>query len=352
MKTLILFDQNILHYRQSIYRRFKDEFAKNNLKLVVCYDKKLNNVPDDGLFYGIDYTFSGFNQALKQHQAKTIILFVWLKYKFLFPFMIASRLKGIKQIIWTHGAHLQAPKKMPNRLFHILRHWLSSAHVIYSDNELKYIVGCRRKVFVAYNTLNFNDFPIIEASQDALKKKYNVEGQQVILTVGRWNDMNRKPEYLPQLMDNFMDKNVRLFVVGPGLSAQQTEQLESHPSIKCFGAVYDQVVMNELYKLCDLFVMPGAIGLAINQAFYHAKPVIIENVLHSPEVCYLQEGKNGYQFSEGDIVDFADKVTELLNNDSKREAFGQYGKHVIDTQGSFETMCASFIKFINWVNRN
>jgi len=351
MKTLILFDQNILHYRQSIYRRFSDEFAKNDLKLVVCYDKKLNSVPDDGLFYGIDYTLGGFNQAMKQHQAKTIILFVWLKYKFLFPFMIASRLKGVKQIIWTHGAHLQAPKKMPNRLLHILRHWISSAHVIYSDNELKYIVGCRKKVFVAYNTLNFDDFPTIEASQEELKRKYQVDGQRVILAVGRWNDMNRKPEYLPQLMDYFIDKNVTLFVVGPGLTAQQTEQLASHPTIKIFGAIYDAVIMNELYKLCDLFIMPGAIGLAINQAFYHGKPVVIENVLHSPEVCYLKEGQNGYQFKEGDINDLVYKVSDLLDNDAKRTAFGKHAKHVINTQGSFENMCASFLNVINWVNK-
>jgi glycosyltransferase involved in cell wall biosynthesis len=351
MESIILFDQNILHYRQSIYRRFRDEFAKCGLKLIVCYDKKLNSIPDDDLFEAIDYSMNGFHKALKRHDAKTIILFVWLKYKFLFPFMILSRLKGIKQIVWSHGAHLQNPKVMPNRLLHILRHCLASAHIIYSDNEKKYIVGNKRKVFVAYNTLNFNDFPVIGQSQDQLKRKYGIEGSKLLLSVGRWNDMNRKPEYLADMMDRLSGRDVKLFVVGPGLTSQQQALLESHQNIKCMGAIYDPVIANELYKMCDLFIMPGGLGLAINQAFYHAKPIVVEDVNHSPEVCYLQDGKNGFLFKEGDISDLTEKVTTLLNDDVLRESFGKYAKQVIDTQGSFDNMCASFLKVIDYVNK-
>jgi len=38
--------------------------------------------------------------------------------------------------------------------------------------------------------------------------------------------------------------------------------------IDCLGPIYDNKIINEYYKLSDIFFMPGMIGLAINHAFY------------------------------------------------------------------------------------
>ncbi len=354
MQNLILFDQNILHYRQAIYKGFSDEFKAMNINLVVCYDKNLvSKQPNDDLFKPIAYTFSGFNHAVKTYKPQCIILFVWLKYRYLLPFMLLQKLKGLKQIIWTHGAHLPSPYKAPNRQLHLLRHALANAHIIYSPNELKLIPFCKKKVFIANNTLNFNSFPVISDDKNTLKAKYNLEGKKVILSVARWNDMNRKPHYITDAMALMNPVDVVWLVIGPGLSETEVDHLKANPNIHVLGEIYSPQIVNEYYKLADVFVMPGGLGLAINQAFYQSLPIIIEDIEgHSPEVFYLKEDINGLKFKANDMNDLIAKLKGLLQNDRKRNTFAQNAKITMDKEGSFENMVESFKKTIEWVLKN
>ena len=56
IKIIILFDQDTLPYRQSIYRFFAKNFKSYGYRLIVVYDKKLNSIDSDkDLFIGSDY---------------------------------------------------------------------------------------------------------------------------------------------------------------------------------------------------------------------------------------------------------------------------------------------------------
>jgi len=346
MKNIILFDQNILHYRQSVYRGFQKIFRDNGFNLIVYFDETLNDKTEDDLFKPLAYNFVSFRNCAKQHEAKIVIQFVWPRYLFIPFFMIWARINGIKTILWSHGAYLKNPYKFPNRQIHIFRHFLAKKHIIYSTNEMKYIIGNKQKVIIANNTLNFNEFQEIKKSKSELKEKYELNGKKVLLSVARWDDQFRKPEMFPELMHKLNNPDYHLIAIGPGISDAQRALLVENESITFLDAIYSQSIINEYYKLADLFVMPGAIGLAINHAFYFSLPIIIEDVPHSPEVCYLKEGENGYLFKTGSIEDFADKVLLLLENENELKKFGQKAKHVISTEGSFEQMVNSFLKAI------
>jgi glycosyltransferase involved in cell wall biosynthesis len=335
LKTLLLFDAETLHYRQSVYNYIQKEFRKHGYDLKVVYDKNLNDI-QNGIFTGIDYTFANFNRIIKVNGCRVIILFVWLRYKFLLPFMLYNRLKGIKTITWSHGINLQ-------RLAHAL--------IIFSQNEKQYIKASHKKLFVANNTLNFHDFPTINASKNQLKEKYGFAEKYVVLCVGRMDTNNRKLNYLLQGFAAFSRKDFVLVIVGPGVSRDQEIRIKNTENIYYLGTVYDPVKINEIYKMSDIFCMPGAIGLAINQAFYHGLPVVIEDVPHGPEGIYLKEGENGFLFKKGDIEDMMKKIQTLCRNKNLYEQFSNHARKTIRQEGSVENMFIGFLEAIRYVER-
>jgi glycosyltransferase involved in cell wall biosynthesis len=347
MKKIILFDADTQHYRQSIYKYFAQTMLDYSYQLIVVYDRKLNNIEDE-LFIGIDYSFSNFVKIIKKHECNLIISFVWLKYKFILPFLMYCRLLNIKTIVWSHGINLQKKKQVIKNQLYYLRQRLAHALIIFSKDQLAYIVTRSEKVFIANNTLNFKEFPNIPFNKDQLKEKYSYQGKWVILCVGRMNTNNRKTGYLIELA-NKLNSEFLILLVGPGVSENEQEQIAEKNNIQYLGPVYDNVKLNELYKLSDLFCMPGAIGLSINQAFYYGLPVIVENVNHGPEITYFQQNKNGYFFPEGNIDELKNKIEYLFNNKKVYHEFSKNAQDVIKNEASLEKMFNGFLGAINYV---
>lgn len=346
LKTLLIFDAETQHYRQSIFRYFQKVFKEHGYNLKVVYDNKLNDIQGD-LFIGIDYTFANFNRIIRDNDCPLIILFVWLRYKFLLPFMLYQRMKGIKMITWSHGINLLKKRQPIKNQFYYLRQRLAHALIIYSKNEKKYIKVSHRKLFIANNTLNFYDFPVISQSKKELKKKYNFEKKKIILFVGRMNVCNRKMEYLIELAKN-LGNDYMILIIGPGIPDELVIGIEETKNIHYYGPVYDPIKIAELYSLSDIFCMPGAIGLAINHAFYYGLPVVVEDGEHNPEIIYLKDGQNGFLYKKGDIEDLKARVLYLLENPEQYNQFSKKAKETIKTEAAIENMAKAFIDAIKY----
>lgn len=346
LKTLLLFDPEVRHYRQPVYKYFQTEFKKHGYNLKVVYDKKLKDIQDD-LYVGIEYTFANFNTIIKDHECRVIILFVWLHYTFLLPFMLYQRIKGIKTITWTHGINLLKKKQPLKNWFYYLRQRLAHALIIYSKNEKKYIKASHRKLFIANNTLNFYDFPVIKQSKEELKKKYNFEKKKIILFVGRINVCNRKMEDLIELAKN-LGNDYLILIIGPGIKDEVVIKIKEAKNIHYYGAIYEPLKIAEIYSLSDIFCMPGSIGLAINHAFFYGLPVVVEDVEHNPEIIYLKEGQNGFLYKKGDIEDLRDKIQYLLENPEQYKQFSENAREIIKKEASIENMVKGFIGAIRY----
>ncbi len=353
MKNLILFDQDTLHYRQSIYKHFRKVFAEMGYNLIVVYDTKNNTIDHDkDFFIGVKYSFKNCVAQLKKYNPSIIIQFIWLKYKFLFPFMIYCKTKGIKTILWSHGINMQKRDKDVKKQLYFLRQRLASAQIIYTPNEVKYVVTPHKKMFIANNALNYADFPKIEKTKEQLKAELGFEGKKVILCVGRLSTHHRKVDLLFEGFKLIKDENIHLAVVGTGVTEEQQQKLNDHPRCKFFGPVFDPVKINEIYKMADLFVMPGGVGLAINHAFHHSLPILIENVNHSPEAYFLKPGENGYIFNKADAQDMADKAMDILEDAEKYKQFSENAKNTTTHgEASFEKMINGFVQAIKYVGK-
>jgi glycosyltransferase involved in cell wall biosynthesis len=352
METIILFDQDTQHYRQLLYKRFREDFARIGYNLVVVYDLKNNNIADEpDFFIGINYSLRNFIEQIRNYNPRIIIQFVWLKYKFLFLFMLYCKLIGVKSIVWSHGINMQKRTRSWKKYFYYIRQLLGSALIIYSPNERKFIVASHKKLFIANNTLNFRDFPVIQETKEQLKQKYGFPDQKIVLCVGRLNTHNRKVDLLCDAFKLITNEDIRLVIVGTGVSEDQQDRIRKMKNASYLGALFDPVIVNEIYKMSDIFVMPGGVGLAINHAFYHGLPVIIEDVNHSPEAYYLREGENGYLFKKGDPLDLRYKIITLFENDELYKQFSNNALQVIASEASYENMIKGFLGAIQYVKK-
>ena len=351
MKKIILFDQDLQHYRVPIYQEFRNVFReKLNLDLIVFYDLKNNSKDIDKSFIkGINYTFFNLIKEVRNNNTKIIIQFIWLKYLFLFPFMIWMKLKNKKIILWSHGINLQKKNQILKNQLYYLRQKLADSLVIYTPEQKRYIRTNLKKVFVANNTLNFDVFPKVELAKEVLKKKYNLEREIVLLCIGRMDTNNRKTTQLIKLAEQ-LNGNIRIILIGPGVSKNEKDIINKNSKIDYLGPIYDQKIICEYYKLSDIFVMPGAIGLAINQAFYYKLPVIIEDVDHGPEKYYLKEGVNGFLYKKNDISDFLNKINYLINGKNNYKIMSKNAKETIMNQGSIKNMINGFVEAIEYVD--
>lgn len=350
MKNIILFDQDTQHYLQSIYRRLNQVLKKKGYNLIVVFDKNLNSINKCELFVPIEYTLNFFIKTIEIYKPVVIIQRTWLKYKFLFPFMFYARyIKGIKIITWTKGVNIFKPDQLIMNQFYYLRQYLSSALLLYDQENKKYIKVHDKKVFVAKNTLNFNDFPVIQLSKEELKVKYKFKDRQLILMVGRLNLHKRKPELFLNIQKELELHNYHVIIIGPSLPNEVSKEIESAKNIDYLGAIYDDIKMAEYFKMADLFCMPGRIGLAINQSFYYGVPVVLEDIRQGVETSILNPSNNGLYFEENNASDMFKKINIILSNDIIKESYSKNAKDTLHRKASLDRMIQGFLDAINYV---
>lgn len=340
---ILLFDQDLQHYRKPIYIRFNSWLAEFGYELVVRCDHELNPI-SEGIFQSMNFSLGSFQDEIENLKPSVIIQFVWLRYKFLFPFMLWCKWKRIPVIVWSHGINLQRRKQYLKNSFYYLRQLLADALIIYTPNEKKYIVGNRKKLFIANNTLDFDSFPEID-SKSIEAKNHLVAGKKVILSVGRFNVNNRNIEDLVTLSENIKEEFL-IVVIGPGITEEESERIRNSKNMKYLGSIFEQKEICEWYYLARIFVMPGAIGLAINQAFWFNTPVLLKNVDHGPEAFYLQNGSNGF------LYDLAGDLPQLIHQiELDYHKFSSNAKNTISNEGSLSKMFDGFDSAIKYVGK-
>lgn len=115
----------------------------------------------------------------------------------------------------------------------------------------------------------------------------------------------------------------RLVVIGDGPSAATIRQaMQTRPWLSWQG-VRKGVEKAGWFKLADVVVNPGLVGLHILDSFCSGTPMVTTaESRHSPEIAYLKDGVNGLVV-RGGVEQYADAVIELFNSPHKLEAVKQ-----------------------------
>jgi glycosyltransferase involved in cell wall biosynthesis len=146
---------------------------------------------------------------------------------------------------------------------------------------------------------------------------------------GKW-DFANLDKYLSQAEQNRVDVLLPLGLSPTWASARPTEKSGYSPGYAA-----------EFLAISDAFLLPGAVGLAILDAFAAGLPMLTTRFeFHGPEIEYLEEGMNGLM-SDHRPAAFAEAASSVL---SKPELFNQLraGAAASAEKYSIENMAGNF----------
>lgn len=339
MDRVLLVSNDVLHYREKVYNYFFDRFQADGLEFHVL-GNVFQKVNYDLRFVKHELPFSvkGYLDKIKEIQPKVVILFLHLKDRVMLPVIAYCRLHHIPVIYWNHGINLKTPdNRLKNAVFHFI-HDRCDALITYTPEMRKYFSEKNQeKLFVAYNTLNFEDIDKDAVpSKEETKAKYGIREDKVILYISRMLPYKR----VNLLMECFADvENVAVVMVGPGFSQAQKQTAEAHANLYYLGEKYGSEV-NAIYKMGDVFSTPGHIGLAVNEAMFWGLPIVLLEGVHAPEIYYMKPGVTGYLAKDED--DFRAYMLDLLQDDEKRRKMSEATLEVFDKEVSIDRMYQGF----------
>jgi len=354
MKTLLLISSKVPHYRVSVYnylhRRFREhgwEFkvASNGIQPQSRLEVKFD-------FREIPFRFARYRRLIHEIRPAAVMFHLLLKDPLFWQLIHWLKWRGTPIVCWTKGANLDRPE---SRLrYHVFNHFhtLADAVVLYSDRQRAVIKPRNRhKVFVANNTVNFEDYPEVRATRDEIKAEFGIPFPKVALFAGTMGvDGDRKKvDHLLEIFRDLPRDDVGLVLVGGGMSAERRARLNP-ANTRYLGQVHDErnLQISKLFRAADVFVAPGHLGLALNQAFYWGLPVVTEAGHHPPEIQYLKSGRNGFMVAEDDLADFKAKMLLLLDDEELRREFSRHAREDILREASIEGMFQSFHQAVDF----
>jgi glycosyltransferase involved in cell wall biosynthesis len=354
MKKVLLISMKVMHYRASLYNYFFREFQKIGWDFIVRADEleKQNPHSLEFDFKEIPLPFSNYRKEILALNPDVVILFLYLKTFFTWPLVHWLKLKQIPFIYWNKGINLEVPNPfIRNQLFYYI-HTLSDGIILYSQNEMDHIKSKNRhKTSVANNTINFTDFPDIIETKEEIKRDFGIPFRKVVLFVGRMRGLKRV-DHLVEVFHSIDRSDVGLVIVGDDLGQNISKKINKANTI-FLGEIFDphHTSISRLFKMADLFCIPGDVGLGLNQAFYWGLPVVTEDIpFKSPEIYYLRNGINGYIVPDNDLTALRNKIMLLLNDDELRKEFSNNARQEILRNASPHNMFLGFRRCVEYVH--
>jgi glycosyltransferase involved in cell wall biosynthesis len=337
-----------------LFRRFRD----CGWDLQVASDKMLRESAQ-GLkfkFHEVPFKFSLYRRLIRETRPDAVMFHLHLKIPLFWTLLHWLRFQRMPVISWTKGANLdRADSRFRYQLFNYA-HSLSDALVLYSANQTNYVKPRHRhKIFAANNTVNFEDYPEVKETKAQLKSEFNLPFEKIVLFVGTMGiDGERKRvAHLIEIFRKLNRPDVGLLLVGSGMSPELQARINPI-NTRLLGQVHDprNVRISKLFKLSDLFVVPGHVGLGINQAFYWGLPVVTEQCLQPPEIQYLKHGRNGYIVPDNDLAELETRMLYLLDNYDVRRQFSEHASQDIRREASIEGMFLGFRNALEYASRS
>jgi glycosyltransferase involved in cell wall biosynthesis len=342
-----------MHYRVSLYNYFFRRFDECGWELIVRSDElqKENPYSLEFDFKVVPFDFWKYKREIEKIKPHAVILFLHLRDVVIWPLLVWLKMKNIPVIFWTKGANLDAPDSKVSTALYRFMHRSVDRLILYSEKELKFIdEKHRHKVSIANNTVNFSDFPEVRQSREEIKEELGINFEKIVLSVGRMgaDKQRKKIHHLVEIFRDISVDGLGLVIVGSGLQDQVRQSMNPRNTLY-LGQVHDpeNVRISKIFKMADVFSIPGHIGLGINQAFYFELPVVTEDGGQPPEINYLISGRNGFLVPENDLDELKKKILYLVENEDTRRIFGINAKNDILEHGSVENMFSGFLNCVN-----
>lgn len=356
-RRILLVSNRVMHYRVSVYNYFWRHFRENGWEFSVLTNELQRQNQNQPLFELVEkpFDFSEYRREIQRIKPDAVILFLQLKDKIQWPLIHWLKLSGIPVALWTKTRNLDDPDNRLKNVLYDYLHQISDGLILYTASLRRYIADRHSsKVFIANNTINFEDFPEITESKEEIRRDLGLKFKKIVLFAGRiGEEKNRKK--VDHLIDIFRDldrDDVGLVIVGSGLTDDLRLRINSANTVY-LGEVHDpdNRQISRIFKMADICSIPGHVGLGLNQALYWGLPMVTEHGNQPPEIDYLCDGENGFIVPKDDRESLRDRLFYLIDNDEARARMSENARRSIDQHASIEKMFNGFLSCAEYMAR-
>lgn len=236
--------------------------------------------------------------------------------------LILNPYRKYKWIAWGIGVSASYSKAFDSSsTYNLIRYFIlrkADANVFYSDYPVnKYLVAGfpRSALFVAHNTTNVT----FDESLSFTKGK--------LLFIGTLYKQKRIYELLNSYADagRVLKDIIPLHIVGDGPEAlnlkKWLEERNLEDKIHLHGSIFDEKVLQELFRTSYACISPGQAGLSVLKSMGYGVPFITRtDALTGGEVFNISNGSNGVIYrTEKDLTDI---IIDIHNSPAKYVEMG------------------------------
>jgi glycosyltransferase involved in cell wall biosynthesis len=346
-----------MHYRVSVYNYFWRHFQEQGWEFAVLSNEMQRTNQNQCEFEFIErpFSFSTYRAEIKRFKPDVVILFLHMKDRILWPLIHWLKVKGIPIALWTKARNLDdVDNRIRNTFFDYL-HFISNGLILYTESLTRFIPERQQhKIFIANNTINFEDFPPIPESKEQIKRDLGIPFEKVVLFAGRiGEERNRKKvDHLIDLFRGLDRTDAALVIVGSGLSDELRARMNPANTFY-LGEVHDPEnrQISRIFKMADICSIPGHVGLGLNQAFFWGLPMVTEHGNQPPEIEYLRDSENGFMVPEDDRAALRDRLLFLLDDDLERRRMSANARRDILAHASIDGMFQGFLSCVTQLAR-
>lgn len=257
---------------------------------------------------------------------------------------VASKLAGVKKIIYRRGSAIPIKNKPINRF--VFRYIITE--IIANSEETKKTILSKNpqlfnqdKIHVIYNGIDIHPFENLPDSEN--KKEFTIGN------IGRLVKQKGQ-KYLIELAEILKSKNIPFKVIIGGDGALEdelktlTKERQVEQYVDFFGFVKD---IPQFMSKLDVFVLPSlweGFGYVLAEAMAAKLPVVAFNVSSNPELITNEE--NGFLVEEKNVLEMVEKLHLLYTNFELRRKMGEDGRLIVEKKFTKEKALTNLENFL------
>lgn len=345
-KTVLVVYTCFPHYRSAVIEELNDSDKYNYIFVgsEIPHGKSINLMKfgSECPLYKTDLKF--FNRFLMQPGLSEhvnsinhdVIIFLGNPYIVSYwYYAILERLKGKVVLFWTHG-WIDSKESGLKRIVRNLFYRLANGLLLYGNRaaELGARYGFDKKnLNVIYNSLDYNSmrkiYNGITENNEEIKKSLSIPlGHEILICSARLTSLCRF-DLLIDAVSLLINEGRNILVIligdGPMRSDLVNQSIKQNVTLIDVGACYDESIISRYYKIADLAVSPGKVGLSAMHSLTYETPLITHNNFdrQMPEYEAIVPGVSGDFFEEGKVEDLAIVISKWLDMLKTNNRVGQ-----------------------------
>jgi L-malate glycosyltransferase len=340
MKKVLILYKFLPQYRVEFFGKLKDSLLQHGIDLILIYGKLKNQDSIKNDERNLDWAIYRESKLIRVGSTsllwqpcldmlpKVDLVIVEQANSLLINYLLIplSKVMKFKFAFWGHGANLQDdPNSTKNRFRYFFLNQ-SDYWFAYTNGVKNFLIEKgvnNRKITVVDNAIDtlslkqqYDNLPMSEV--DNLKTEMGVNSGNVAIYCGGIYK-EKRIDFLIEASVIIKEKieDFHLVFVGAGPEAYKVKEAsETYDWIHYVGPKFGAERV-PYFKMSELFLMPGLVGLAILDTFATETPMITTDFpYHSPEIEYLENGKNGV-VTVNNINDYSKQVIDLFQNKDK-----------------------------------